>query len=128
MTNAIINNIKFRCVYSDNQENTFTPGHVRYRCTIKHNNKQYSFDYQCNPAYCKATLKDCLYSLISDASCYESAFDVDDFLNEFGYTDDLKKVREGEKVYKACKKTAAALHRLFTEYELESLNEYYQSY
>lgn len=115
MTKAtnIINNVNFTYEVSDNQEGTFTPNHMRYRCVIKYNNRQYTFEYQCNPSYVKVTKKDCLGCLVSDASCAESALDVDDFLREFGYDNSLENIRKGEAAYKACLKTAKALKRVF---------------
>ena len=41
---------------------------------------------------------------------------IKDFCNEFGYTDST-----GIKAYKACKKTYNAIHRLFTDEEIEKL-------
>lgn len=52
-----------------------------------------------------------------------------DFLAEFGYIDGgADQIRKGLKAYKACKRTAAAIDRLFTEDEKTVLNEYYENY
>lgn len=56
-TTNIIDNVKFTYEVSENQEGTFTPNHMRYRCVIKYNNRQYTFEYQCNPSYVKVTKK-----------------------------------------------------------------------
>ena len=124
---TILNNVKFAYDYSDNQSDLFTAYHVRYKCIIKHNGKQYTFDYQCNERN-NPTLKDCLYCLILDMMSAENALDVDDFLKEFGYTDNLETVRKGEKAYKECVKTGKALRRLFDDDEIEVLDEYFQNY
>lgn len=56
------------------------------------------------------------------------AADVDDFLTEFGYTDSLQSIRKGEKAYKACGRTAAAIDRIFSEEEKAALNEHFENY
>lgn len=126
--NTILNNIKFTAVIAEKQKDLFTPAHTLYKCKIKYNGKQYSFNYQCNTEYKKPNKKDCLYCLLSDASCFNCFANVDDFLTEFGYTDNLQNVRKGEKVYNACKRTAKALNRLFAENEIELLNTYFENY
>ena len=58
-------------------------------------------------------LIDCLRSIILDMDSYDVASNMADFNSEFGFRDD--------KAYKACKKTSKALHRLFTDEEIEEL-------
>lgn len=129
-TEKIIDSLKFSFEKADEQKNLFTPGHVIYKCRITTPaRRRYTFDYQCNPiATHEPTKEDCLYCLLSDASCYECARDVDDFLTEFGYTDDLQSIRKGEKAFKACGRTAAALDRLFTEDEKAALEKHFENY
>ena len=118
-------NIKFDFNMSKNQNNLFTRDHVKFRCIIKYEDKQYSFDYQCNYKDVP-TLKDCMYCLLSDASFAD--MDVDEFLKEMGYTHSLSEVRNGEKAYKGCVKTAKALQRIFAESELAVLAEAFENY
>lgn len=125
---TILNNIKFAAVIAEKQKDLFTPAHTLYKCKIKYNGKQYSFNYQCNTEYKKPNKKDCLYCLLSDASCFNCSTSVDDFLTEFGYIDSLKNIRKGEKAYNACERTAKALERLFTDDEIELLNVYFENY
>lgn len=127
-TNTILNNIKFTANIAEEQKDLFTYAHTLYKCKIKYNGKQYSFYYQCNANYKEPNKEDCLYCLLSDASCFNSSTSVDDFLTEFGYTDNLKNIRKGEKAYNACKRTAKAIDRLFTEDEIELLNTYFENY
>lgn len=115
----MIKKIKFSYREADNQNDAFTPYHTVFKCKIKVDGLQYSFKYQCNTAYSEPNLDDCLYAITSDAMCYENSRDVVDFCNEFGY-EDIK----GIKAYKACKKTYKALHRLFTDDELDEIMEY----
>ena len=57
--------------------------------------------------------------LLLDKSAYDSCRDIDDFQAEFGY----EKVSECLKAYNGCKETSEALDRIFTEEELEQLQE-----
>lgn len=57
--------------------------------------------------------------LLLDKSAYDSCTDIDDFRSEFGY----EKVSECLKAYNGCKETSEALDRMFTEEELEQLEE-----
>lgn len=126
----IIDSLKFSFEEADEQKNLFTPAHILYKCRITTPaRRRFTFDYQCNPsASHRPTKEDCLRCLLLDASCFECARDVDDFLTEFGYTDDLQSIRKGEKAFKACGRTAASLDRLFTEEEKTALNEHFENY
>ena len=121
----IIDSLRFTATEADEQKDLFTPSHVLYKCRIVNpaNNRRYTFDYQCNPsATHEPTKEDCLYCILSDASCVESCTDEADFLTEFGYIDGgADQVRKGLKAYKACKRTAAAIDRIFTEDEKTAL-------
>ena len=57
--------------------------------------------------------------LLLDKSAYDSCTDIDDFQAQFGY----EKISECLKAYNGCKETSEALERLFTEEELEQLQE-----
>lgn len=86
----IIDSLRFTATEADEQKDLFTPSHVLYKCRIINpaNNRRYTFDYQCNPsATHEPTKEDCLYCLLSDASCADSCTDEADFLTEFGYID-----------------------------------------
>lgn len=128
----IIDSLRFTATEADEQKDLFTPSHVLYKCRIINpaNNRRYTFDYQCNPsATHEPTKEDCLYCLLSDASCVDSCTDEADFLTEFGYIDGgADQVRKGLKAYKACERTAAAIDRIFTEDEKTALNKYYENY
>lgn len=60
-----------------------------------------------------------LYAILTDRRAYRYSRSVEDFAKEFGYTDEEK----ARKVYSACKKIAHDLERLFTEEELEQLEQ-----
>ena len=112
----MLNKIKFSYEVAEKQEGLFTPNHTLYKCKIKFAGLTYTFKYQCNASFFEPNLKDCLDSLLLDASAYEQSRDVIDFCNEYGYSDS-----KGAKAYKSCKKTYNAIHRLFTDSEIEML-------
>lgn len=126
----IINNLKFTAAEADEQTDLFTPEHTLFKCKItnKNNKKQFSFNYQCNTKNQQPNIEDCLYCLLLDVNCYESAINIDDFIQEFGYNDNLQRIRQGEKAYKACKRTAKAIERLFNNDEIETLNKHFENY
>lgn len=113
----MLNKIKFSYKEADEQVELFTPCHTLFKCKIKVDGVQYTFNYQCNIAHEEPNLEACMSALLLDSSCYENCEGVLDFCNEFGYNEDVK----GLKAYKACKKTYKALHRLFSQDELEEL-------
>lgn len=112
----MLNKIKFSYKVADKQKDLFTAYHTLFKCKIKYAGLSYTFNYQCNTTHMMPNLKDCLDSLLLDASSYESSENVIDFCSEFGYGDS-----KGIKAYKACKKTYNAIHRLFTDEEIEKL-------
>lgn len=109
-----------------NQEDTFTSEHVRYNVMITYNKKYYECKYQCNPKYSKMEnmKKDIIYSVLTDANCYEYAQDIDDFQREFGYD----KASDLLKAYNGCKEAYQALCKMFTNNELEELNAIFENY
>ena len=114
----MLNKIKFSYRMADKQEGLITLSHTLFKCKIKVDGLQYTFDYQCNTAYKEPNLMDCMYAIISDMDAYDISRDVVDFCNEYGY-EDIK----GIKAYKACKKRSKALHRLFTDEELAQIGD-----
>lgn len=108
----------------EDQTNLFTKYHTRFACTIKYNKKSYKFEYQCNTTHDEPNVEDCMYALINDMTSFEYCEDAFDFMNEFGYDDPMK----AKKAYKACERTSKALHRLFTNEELEELEEYFYEF
>ncbi len=111
----MLNKIKFSYREADEQVGLFTPCHTLFKCKIKVDGLQFTFNYQCNTAYTEPNLCDCMYAIISDMEAYDACRDIEDFNFEFGYL--------GDKEYKACKKTSKALHRLFTDEELAEISD-----
>ena len=114
----MLNKIKFSYREADKQEGLFTPCNTLFKCKIKVDGCQFTFPYQCNTAYTTPNLLDCICSIISDMDCYDISRNLADFYEALGFTD----FEEAEKAYKACKKTSKALHRLFTNEEIEILD------
>ena len=56
--------------------------------------------------------------MLMDAMAYENCFNLDDFMDEFGY--DYEQSKDAEKVYKNCERQYKKLHRLFTEEEIKT--------
>ena len=111
----MLNKIKFSYKQANKQEHLITPNHTLFKCKIKVDGCQYVFNYQCNTEYNLPNLVSCMYALITDMDAYDGARDMADFNFEFDCLDD--------KVYKACKKTSKALHRLFTDEELTQIGD-----
>lgn len=118
----MLNKIKFTYKEADKQEGLFTPSHTLFKCKIKVDGLQYTFNYQCNVAYNEPNLVDCLSSLIIDMDAYDNSDNFQDFCNNFGY-DSFEDLQKAKKAYKACKKTSKALTRLFTRAEFEEINK-----
>lgn len=119
----MLEKIYFTFKVADNQNNLFTSQHCRYACKIRHNGKQFSFPYQCN-YHMNVNAKDAIYCLFMDAMSYEQNPDIDDFSSEFGYTS----IKDAIRIYKACRRAYNALHRMFTDAELEQLYTEFEDY
>ena len=115
----MLNKIKFSYREADKQVGLFTPYHTLFKCKIKVDGCQFTFNYQCNTEHEAPNLLACMYAIISDMDCYDMSRNLADFCNELGFTDWF----EAEKAYKACKKTSKALHRLFTDEELAEIGD-----
>lgn len=97
----VIDNIKIRNVgYAE-----------KWKITLRYKGRQYTFDYTNSVVNFgkKPSKKDCIYALITDASCYESSRDLRDFAENFGY----ETRADAERAYKSCARTAEALKRVF---------------
>ncbi len=125
---SILSEIIFKYELSTEQSELFSFGHRKYDCSMEYKNTKISFHYQCNPEYKIPNIKDCLWVLLMDMQSFNSATNVDDFLEKFGYVNNLEEVRKGEKAYNGCERIFIQLHEIFTEGELKLLNEYFSGY
>lgn len=113
----MLEKIKFNYKVAENPKSKkFTNAHEIYNCSISYNGKKHSFEYQCNPKYNKPTISDVMNCLTSDSFYYEQSRDLKDFAEELGYS-----IEEAKKPFKLCKKTSEALHRMFTDDELDHI-------
>ena len=96
---------------------------TQYTIEMNYNGQSYDFEFTDSvSAYRNSEplhYKEVLECLLSDKSAYDSCRDIDDFQAEFGY----EKASELLKAYNGCKETSEGLERLFTEEELEELEE-----
>lgn len=115
----MLNKIKFSYKEADKQVGLFTPNHTLFKCKIKVDGCQFTFPYQCNTAYTTPNLLDCIHAVIMDMDAYDICRDLSDFCSDFGYDN----IVEAQKIYKACKRTSKALHRLFTDDEIAEIGD-----
>lgn len=119
----MLESIKFSYEVSDDQSEAreWSPYHVKYDCVIKHNGKQFSFPYFCNRDV-EVELKTVLRCLLIDAFSVENT-DLIPFMQEMGY-DPYEDLDKAKKVYNACLRiNKAILYRLFTDEELDELQD-----
>lgn len=104
---------------SKNQNNLFTKNHTRFDVAIIVDGIAFNTAYQCNVAHTKITFERVMESLVLDASAFDCSRDIDDFSSEFEY----KKVSDAINAYNLCGKTSEFVHSVFSDEELEELNE-----
>lgn len=127
----------------------------KYRLALKYNNKTFTFSFHDSVRNYEEgknlNKEDALYCVLTDSYCYEDTRNIKDFLNAFGYDEfdlypyiengytladlysfasgvDVDQLRAGLKAYRGCKRAFEKLHEIFTEKELEELQEEFQNY
>ena len=95
----------------------------KYRIYMCYNGKKTSFIFHDNYKN-KSGLKDYLYCLLSDKNAYEFTRSNEDFMLEFGY----KTIREAKRIREACKRNGDKLSKLFTNEELDEIQELLNGY
>lgn len=90
-----------------------------YRITLSYNGKKVWFVFNDNYLN-NSSKKDLLECLMLDASAYENCKNLDDFIREFGYS---QQRANGLKAYNGCKKQSDRLQKLFTLNEQQQLQE-----
>ena len=126
----IMNNVKFTYHQSNNQtSHMFSNGHVKYNCKISYNGKSFQTTYQCNPQYSDMDkIKfDFIYCILLDKEAYDNAMDEEDFANNLAmdYYEDRKEVK---RIYKACQRASCKLNEMFSQEELEILDEFFREW
>lgn len=127
--------IEIKVLSQEEVKSPFGHGYCyQYKLELMYNKKSYTFTYHGSiNDYNKGIeldINDPLYSILSDKFCYEDYPDMQEFGEAFGYIENgvCEDMDTLLKVYKGCKKTAEALHRIFTNEELEKLHEEFQDY
>lgn len=115
-----LNKIKATKTYLD--KSTMTSGN-KYYITLQYNKKRISFHFNDN-IYNDSDKNDFLHCLLYDSEAYSYTYNFADFMNELG----LENESDAKKIYNACKRQYARLHKLFNESEIEMLEEIYQDY
>lgn len=126
-TKTIFDSINFEILDEDIVNNGYG-NCIKYNMELSFNGESYEFTYTDSVmAYrnCEEPdFKNVMKCLLLDKSAYDSCEDIDDFQGQFGY----EKVSECLKAYNGCKETSEALDRVFTEEELEKLDEELEEY
>lgn len=105
----------------DNADN-WSADASHWLCTVAHNGKRMSVAYSMGAAHTgEPKLPDVLNCLLRDAESADESFA--DWCSNLGYSEDSRKA---ERMYRACKRTAASLARLFNGSELADLRELFE--
>lgn len=122
MTDTIFDRINFEVLDNDIVNEGYG-NRQKYEVELNYNGRTYTTSYTDSVmAYRNGKgidFKQVMECLLLDKSAYDSCTDIDDFQNQFGY----EKVSECLKAYNGCKETSEGLERLFTEEELEQLED-----
>lgn len=89
-----------------------------YLIELSYNGKSYEFEYHDN--YFRHDYEGVLRDILSDKRAYDLNSNIEDFASEFGY-DYVSE--ECEECFEGCKETSEALEEMFTDEELEQLEE-----
>ena len=134
----VTKNVNFEALWVN--QNTFKKDkQFKYIITIKdrkfdyfqglgHMQKQTNYDKRMDivkPLH--PLLSDVLYCLLSDMSCIEYN-DMDDFIAEFGYDENIDSVRKGEQIYRDIKENNKKLRSIFSNEQISKLNELLENY
>ena len=122
MENKIFDKIIFKVLDNDIVNEGYG-NRQKYEVELNYNGRTYTTHYTDSVmAYRNGKdidFKRVMECLLLDKSAYDGCGSIDDFQAEFGY----EKVSECLKAYNGCKETSEGLDRLFTEEELEQLQE-----
>lgn len=91
----------------------------QYSCKLRREHKTYTFPFFDSVANYINGERPTKYDVLACLDTYDYIDGLQDFMNEFGY----EYSKETEKIYRACMKQSEKLHGLFTNEELEKLND-----
>jgi len=87
--------------------------HNQYTIQITNHNNNMIVNYNCGTGINhEPTLTDVMWTLTQDASMLDSYLDMDDFLRDMGYDDDIDSVRKGEQIWRDVVKQTKELQKL----------------
>ena len=126
----ILDKVSFTYHRSSNQTaHMFSEGHTKFSCKISYNGKSFQTTYQCNPQYSDMDkIKfDFVYCILLDKEAYDNALDEEDFANNLAmdYYEDKKEVK---RIYKACQRASHKLDEMFSDEELDILDEFFREW
>ena len=126
----IMDNVKFTYRKSNNQtSHMFSEGHIKFNCKMTYNGKSYQSTYQCNVQYSDMNnIKiDFIACVFMDKMSYDCCRDEEDFAANIGldYYEDRKEVN---RCYKACQIASCKLNEMFSQEELEILDEFFREW
>ena len=136
------NQVKIKVLNSKVITSPFANGYCkRYYLELSYKGNSYRFTFHDSVyAYMhneKLDKNNALYSVIQDSNAYEYTRNFSDFCKEFGYSEytetfypyyRIVKNSKAKKVYNACLKTYEALHEIFSDDELEKLQDEFQDF
>jgi len=110
----------------------------KYRLELSYNGKKYRFTFHDSIYNYNHNIKlnklDTIYAVLMDSNSYEDTKSYQEFCKWFGYDEYIETQygtvvnKEAMKIYEACKKTYEALHNIFSDDELEKLQDEFQDY
>lgn len=124
---TLIYKINYDVKESSNQNNLITEYHTRFNCTLNYNNVTYNFDFQCNTKNTKPTKEVVLGCVLLDSRSYEDCKINDDDIDnieEFRFTFGYENVKELLEAYNGCRKAYNNIKKMFTNEEIEQLENY----
>lgn len=99
----------------------------QYIIRLQNSNGSMTIDYNCGTGIDhEPTLTDVIWSLTIDASMLDEYLDVDEFLCNMGYDNNIESVRKGEQIWRDIVKQTKELRRL--RIPLQQLQELLQDY
>ena len=126
----ILDKVRFNYHRSSNQTaHMFSEGHTKFNCKMTYKGKSYQSTYQCNMQYSNMNnIKiDFIACVFMDKMSYDCCRDEEDFAANLGmdYYEDKKEVN---RCYKACQRASCKLNEMFSQEELEILDEFFREW
>ena len=69
-------------------------------------------------------LFDAVYCLIDEANMLQYYSNIDDFLEEMGYSENIKQIRKGEQIYRQIGENKEKLLKIFSNEDIDNIREY----